>query len=336
MVKAVPALRRPATLGVAVFIFLALAASSAGCGAIPGLTRPTATSTPTSTSTPTATPSPTPTLTPTPTAPPLVVSLTLEPATVPQGGIATLMVVSSRPATITATLSREPLPLYQEGGRWYGLVGIYAAAEPASLSLVVTADDPLGGKQVVARRELRVSARQFEVEEVQLSQSTLGLILDTDAVEKEAALVTRAVGPRTASRLWRGAFRRPIEGIVTSTYGMRRSYNGGPPGEYHGGLDLAADEGTPVGAANAGRVVFAGRLSVRGNTVIIDHGWGLYTGYYHMSAIHVTAGQDVEQGQTLGLVGSTGLSTGPHLHWAVWLGGIQVDPTALLEWQLPH
>ncbi len=335
MVKAKSALRRPAALGVFVLMLLTLAASPAGCSALPSLMWPTATPTPTSTSTPTATPSPTPTQTATPTPLPLVLSLSLEPALVPQGDIATLVVVSNRPAIVTASLAGSALPLYREGGRWYGLLGIYAATEPASMPLVVTAKDPLGSRQVVAQRELRVSAREFEVEAVQLDGSTLELILDTDSVQKEFALVNSIVAPCTPRRLWRGTFRQPIEGTVTSTYGMRRSYNGGTPGEYHGGLDLAADQGTPIAAANTGHIVFAGKLSVRGNTVIVDHGWGLYTGYYHMSAIQVAAGQDVEQGQTLGLVGSTGLSTGPHLHWAVWLGGNQVDPANLLGWQLP-
>ncbi len=326
---------------------LILIVLTAGCAAILGLVAPTSTPTPTATgtstptltptntSTPTPTATPMPTQTPTPTPGPLTLAVSLEPATVPQGDIGTLVLRPSRPTTVTATLLGKPLALFQENGQWYGLVGVWAGTKPATWPLVITAQDPLGGPAVVEQRELRIAGREFEVEQVTLSADTLSLILDTDAVNKEAALVTKLITPRTPKRLWQGQFQRPLAGEVSSTYGQRRSYNGGPAQEYHSGLDLAADEGQPVAATNAGKVVFAGPLKVRGNVAIIDHGWGLYSGYYHMSALKVTAGQTVRRGETIGLVGSTGLSTGPHLHWIMWLGTNPIDPVFVEEWQLP-
>ena len=332
---------RVATLSAA----LLLASLAAGCATIPALRAPTSTPTPPPTDTPTPTPTstvtPTPTATctptpsPTPTTAPLALSVQLEPTTVPQGEIATLLIQANRPATVTATLLGRPLPLFQEAGRWYALIGIWAGTQPATWPIVVKAIDPLAGTSVVERRDLRIAGRQFEIENVELSDSTMDLILDTETVNKEAQLIARLITPRTPERLWQGAFQQPIAGEVTSTYGQRRSYNGGPASEYHGGLDLAADEGQPVAAANAGQVVFAGPLQVRGNVVIIDHGWGLYSGYYHMSALKTTVGQHVERGETIGLVGSTGFSTGPHVHWVVWLGGNAIDPAFLLGWRLP-
>ncbi|MDI7275268.1 MAG: M23 family metallopeptidase [Anaerolineae bacterium] len=253
----------------------------------------------------------------------------------PQGHIGTLIVEASRPATVTATLAGRPLPLFPEGGRWYGLVGVWAATKPSAWSLVVSALDAHGGAPVVEERVLRISARQFEIESIEMDDSTLGLVLDAEALAKENKLIAGLVSQRSPQRLWQGGFVQPVQGEVSSSYGLLRSYNGGPPTDQHGGLDLAADEGVPVAAANAGRVVLASPLKVRGNVVIIDHGWGLFTGYYHLSAVKVTADQYVEQGETIGLVGSTGFSTGPHLHWAVWVGGSLVDPVHILEWEMP-
>jgi len=110
---------------------------------------------------------------------------------------------------------------------------------------------------------------------------------------------------------------------------IRRSYNGGPFGSHHGGIDLAIEEGVPVAAANRGRVVVAEPLKVRGNVAILDHGLGVYSAYYHLSATRVEKGQMVEKGQIVGLVGNTGLSTGAHLHWEMRVTGATVDP---LEW----
>jgi murein DD-endopeptidase MepM/ murein hydrolase activator NlpD len=260
----------------------------------------------------------------------------LEPAPLPQGQFATLVIEPSRPATVMVNLRGEALPVFQETGRWYGLIGVWAGTEPVTWPVVVGATDPLGGPDAVVRGEVRISAHEFDFEAIDMPQSALDLVLDAEAAEKEAQLVAELTAPRTPKRLWRGRFQQPIEGVVTSTYGVRRSYNGGPASGYHGGLDLATDEGTPVAAANAGHVVFAGPLKVRGNVVIIDHGWGLYSGYFHLSTIQVTTGQDVQGGDTIGLVGTTGFSTGPHLHWSIWAGGDLVDPLYVLGWQLPE
>jgi murein DD-endopeptidase MepM/ murein hydrolase activator NlpD len=304
------------------------------CSIVPGLmsptTTPTATAMPTQTSTPTATP----TATATSTRVPLSMSIEISPTVVPQGGIGLLHVQTNRPVSLTASLQGRPLPLYQENGQWYGLVGVFAGTPTTTWPMVITATDTLGGPTIVAQKEMRITAREFTLDEVILTQETLGLLSDATAVQKEADMVTALVTPRTPIRLWSGPFLQPVQGEVTTTYGQRRSYNGSPAGEYHGGIDLGIDEGTPVLATNTGKVVFAGLTSVRGNLVIVDHGWGLYSGYFHMSAIKVQVGQTVKRGDTIGLVGTTGLSTGPHLHWQIWLGGNPVDPNSLLQWQL--
>ena len=142
----------------------------------------------------------------------------------------------------------------------------------------------------------------------------------------ESQKLAQASAVVTMAPLWQGLFRVPAPGEVTAPFGEARSYNGGPVASWHGGVDLAAPAGGPVLAAAAGRVVLAQKLTVQGNTVVIDHGLGLISAYFHMDAIQVKVGDAVKQGQAVGVVGNTGLSTGPHLHWEIRLGGVPVDP----------
>jgi murein DD-endopeptidase MepM/ murein hydrolase activator NlpD len=132
--------------------------------------------------------------------------------------------------------------------------------------------------------------------------------------------------------LWAGPFIVPAEGPITSQFGTRRSYNGGPATSYHEGIDYDAPPGASVLAANEGQVALAEPLSVRGKAVIIDHGLGIHSGYYHLSDINVREGQLVKKGDVVGKVGDTGLATGPHLHWEIRVNGINVDP-AQWTWQ---
>ena len=136
--------------------------------------------------------------------------------------------------------------------------------------------------------------------------------------------------------LWAGPFVEPITNYVavSSHYGARRSYNGGPYRSYHEGVDYAAYGGTAVTAPAAGRVALAEFLTVRGGAVILDHGLGVYSGYYHLSEINVTAAQMVRPGDLLGGVGTTGFSTGNHLHWDFLVNGTWVDAAAWLEQDL--
>jgi murein DD-endopeptidase MepM/ murein hydrolase activator NlpD len=134
----------------------------------------------------------------------------------------------------------------------------------------------------------------------------------------------------TPERYWKGPFQLPIDSKITSPFGGKRLYNGHLK-NYHGGLDLRAPVGTPIHAAGAGVVLMAKNLYYSGNTIIIDHGYGLITMYFHMSKFRVKKGDTIAQGQLLGLSGKTGRVTGPHLHWQVIIHKIKVNPAALLE-----
>ncbi len=125
-------------------------------------------------------------------------------------------------------------------------------------------------------------------------------------------------------------FKMPLKGTITSLFGHRRYFNGQPRSP-HSGMDIAAAEGTPILAPASGTIVLADELYYNGKTLFIDHGQGLVTMYCHMSKILKAQGEEVEQGNQIGLVGSTGRATGPHLHWSVSLNGFRVDPYILMK-----
>jgi murein DD-endopeptidase MepM/ murein hydrolase activator NlpD len=145
----------------------------------------------------------------------------------------------------------------------------------------------------------------------------------------EAAELARLWEQSAQSRLWSGAFVRPVPGRATGIFGSRSIFNG-QARQPHGGADFLSPTGTPIQAPNRGRVVLARELYFTGNTVVIDHGLGVFSLLAHLSVIDVHAGESVTAGQIVGQVGATGRVTGPHLHWAVRIGQARVDPLAVL------
>lgn len=151
-----------------------------------------------------------------------------------------------------------------------------------------------------------------------------------DRHEAERARVKAALALRTPERLWALPMERPVPGDVSSLFGLRRVFNGEPRAP-HRGLDLRGEAGEPVTACAAGRVVLAENHYFAGNSVYIDHGMGVVSMYFHLSAMDVAPGQTVARGQAIGRVGSTGRVTGPHLHFGMAVLGDMVDPQVLLE-----
>ena len=152
---------------------------------------------------------------------------------------------------------------------------------------------------------------------------------EQERIDREAALLADVWKSPAAERLWTGAFVRPVPQEANSVFGTRSIFNG-KPRNAHGGADFLSPGGTPIHAPNAGRIAVARSLYFSGNTVIIDHGLGLFSMLAHLSKIDVHEGDRVVAGQLLGLVGATGRVTGPHLHWAVRAGGARIDPLSLL------
>jgi murein DD-endopeptidase MepM/ murein hydrolase activator NlpD len=258
-----------------------------------------------------------------------LIAVELKPLPVIQGQTLAIKIQTDEPVNLAGSLNHRPLIFVGEGSSYWSLVGIGASAQIGPYLLELTATDD-AGKTTRASELVQVVAGDFATEQIILSPEK-GKLLDPALIQAENERVSQIVGVFSRQQLWEGLFRVPLQGQVrvTSAFGTRRSYGGGPPTSYHGGVDYGAEAGTPVLAAGRGRVALAEELVVRGKAVIIDHGLGVYSGYYHLSEIAVQAGQEVEQGDPIGKVGSSGLSTGSHLHWEIRVGGVYVDP---LQW----
>lgn len=151
---------------------------------------------------------------------------------------------------------------------------------------------------------------------------------DQERIKREQEIMSRALAEITPRRLWNLPFARPLPGEVTSAFGLKRILNG-QPRNAHTGLDLDGATGDPALAAANGRVSLTGDFYYNGKSVFVDHGQGVISMYFHLSNVDVSEGQTVRAGQPVGKVGSTGRSTGPHLHFGLKILGQSVDPTVL-------
>jgi murein DD-endopeptidase MepM/ murein hydrolase activator NlpD len=219
------------------------------------------------------------------------------------------------------------LPVYRaSGGGWQALVGIDLDVRPGTYPIAVEAGSPARHAEralVVTRRIFRT--RRLTVDEAFVTPPAA----EQERIAREAKLLEEVWSAPPHDRLWSAAFVRPVPQPANSAFGTRSIFNG-KPRNAHGGADFLSPAGTPVKAPNAGRVAVARSLYFSGNTVIIDHGAGLFSMLAHLSEIDATEGDRVEAGQVVGRVGATGRVTGPHLHWAIRAAGARVDPLSLL------
>ena len=294
----------------------------------------TATASPTLTATipPTMTPTATPTMTPTPipTATQLPVSLqvAIEPEMPLQGRTMVIRVQLDRAATVNGDFDGQPLTfVYNTPTEAWALVGVPVWSAVGERPLLLEAVSP-DGQRTSLSRQVVVQEFPFVVQNINLPD-TQNFLLSNGLRPAENRYMSDILQQVSPKPLWNAPFAIPAEGYRTSPFGAHRIYQDGQAKGYHGGIDMGAPEGTLIVAPAAGVVVLAEPLFVRGNVVILDHGVGVHTLYFHFSALHVTVGQSVARGEVLGLMGTTGLSTGSHLHWEVRIGEIFVDPD---EW----
>ena len=211
-------------------------------------------------------------------------------------------------------------------GRYEGLIGV-DLDDPAGPA-VVAAEGVLDGAPVRAEAEVTILPRTFSVQELTLPKGMAEFDNATLVrIGAEAAELSRRFSTVTPPR-WRTPFLPPVEEYRPENFGARRVINGDPRMP-HSAVDIRLPGGTPVRAIADGRIAFAGEQFFGGRSVVIDHGGGVFSVYYHLKEFSVAEGQEIARGERIGSVGATGRATGPHLHFGVRVPGGRVDPTRL-------
>lgn len=273
--------------------------------------------------------------------PGFIESLSLKPLTLEQGRVAAIEILGPEGMSLSGALGDATLHFFPNGaGNYVALQGIHAMTDAGLYTLSL--EGSLAGSEGIQATPFAFSQPVFITEGGYVYDPVLTVSPETidPAITQPEDAEWKALAQNVSEdKLWMGVFQSPappeFSDCWPSTYGNRRSYNGSAYDYFHTGLDFCGGVGTDIFAPADGVVVFAGPLTVRGNATMIDHGWGVYTGYMHQSEILVQVGEQVQAGQVIGKVGATGRVTGPHLHWEVFVGGIQVDPMQWLEEAIP-
>ncbi|HKW02176.1 MAG TPA: M23 family metallopeptidase [Vicinamibacterales bacterium] len=221
------------------------------------------------------------------------------------------------------------LPFQIDPTSWRVLVGIDLDTAPGTYAVSVDAGP--SSAAVHKTYSLVVAPKKFATRKLTVDENFVNPPASMqERISRESARLAELWQHSTPAKLWNGPFVRPVPQEANSAFGTRSIFNG-QPRSAHSGADFLSPAGTPIKAPNAGEVVLAEELYYSGNTVIIDHGLGLYSLFAHLSVIDVRKGVAVATGDVVGKVGATGRVTGPHLHWMVRVGGARVDPLAVLE-----
>jgi murein DD-endopeptidase MepM/ murein hydrolase activator NlpD len=254
----------------------------------------------------------------------------VEPLPLVQGSTEVVRVQPQEGASISGMLVDKPLNFFPVNGDHIALQGVHALLEPGVYPLRIEATFSDGNRQSFEQMVL-VTSGNYRSEKLSVPPETI----DPAVSERENEQIISITTPATPTQFWNGIFSSPAvyPDQFSSFFGTRRTYYGIGTDlvleGFHTGLDFAGGEGLQIFAPAPGRIVFAAPLTVRGNATVIDHGRGVYSGFWHQSEILVNVGDVVEQGQVIGLVGGTGRVTGAHLHWEIWVNGVQVNP---LDW----
>jgi murein DD-endopeptidase MepM/ murein hydrolase activator NlpD len=255
-------------------------------------------------------------------------SININPLPLAQGKTIVIKIQSTQPLSITGTLGNYPLRFFNFDQNYVALQGIHRNAEIglASLTLQATADD---GTIIRINQPLLLVDTLFRTDKpLTVPPETI----DPAIIGPEEEFVRSLTEKTTPTRYWDGKF-LPVNDepeCITAWYGDGRIYNNSYR-SFHTGVDygVCSKPSLNIYSPAAGVVVFVGPLTVRGNATIIDHGWGVYSGFWHQKEFKVQVGDVVTAGQLIGYIGATGRASGPHLHWEVWVNGNQVDP---LDW----
>ncbi|KAB2906072.1 MAG: M23 family metallopeptidase [Anaerolineae bacterium] len=261
----------------------------------------------------------------------------IQPKEIQQGRTGIIRVVAPGDITRMQVLFQgDVLPMYRTNeGDWIGfLVADMSATRGGDIPVDVytwageTAYPP-------QRDTVSIVWGSFDYQDIPIPYGQEDL-LNPDLNREELNLMVRIYSRRTEQKYWTGALQLPVMGPQISSFGGIRTYNNGALESRHTGVDYRAGLGESVMASGTGVVVFAQRLPIRGNHVVIDHGWGVMTGYSHLNEIYVVPGQRVVAGDIIGTVGATGRVQGAHMHFELTVNGFWVDPPQFLNFTIPE
>ncbi len=255
------------------------------------------------------------------------IDVALSSRQIPQGGVELLSIrVNEGEIPKVTWLDKEAWLVFDpEEKAWQGFLGVDLRAKPESYVLDIKSM-PSGRKKLLA---LEVVEKDWGVRRLTLPKKMVDLDSKTLERARKESKVMKSLWRASVDRpLWRGKFLRPVPGKVLGPFG-RRSIINSQPRSPHSGVDLRGKSGTPVKATNHGKVVLVCDHFFSGRSVVIDHGGGIQSMYFHLDSITVRKDDMIEKGQVIGRMGSSGRATGPHLHWGIRMNGARVDPIGL-------
>ena len=264
-----------------------------------------------------------------------ITKVDVDPLQMVQGGTTVVKLFAPAGITLRGSLAERNLNFFPQNYGYVALQGIHALTSPGLYPLTLEGELSNGERFAFSQSVLIQDANFPFDPSLEVDPATL----DPTVTEPESELWASLAAPVTPEKMWNGLFASPVpadfKDCWTSLFGNRRSYNSGAYDFFHSGLDFCGRVGTELYAVAPGKVVYTDMLIVRGGVVVIDHGWGIYTAYDHLSEILVQRSDTVQSRQLIGLGGDTGRTTGPHLHWEVWVGGVQVNPVDWLSKSFP-
>jgi len=258
-----------------------------------------------------------------------VMNILINPLPAVQGQTLEIGIATDEFTDISGRFMNNTLHFFSDDGEnYYSFFGVHAMSEIGPVPLKVTMTGENGATLSFEQMVLISSGNYGNDPIIEVDD----IYVDPDTIAEEDEIVNSAF-EYTPKRYWDGKFQYPIdEPCINGYFGQRRNYNNGALFYYHTGLDFeVCAPNLNIYAPAAGKVVLAEEFTIRGNAILIDHGWGVYSGYWHLSEFNIEVGDKVQPGDLLGIIGDTGRSIGPHLHFEIDIGGIPVNPQTWLE-----
>lgn len=257
-----------------------------------------------------------------------VVTISALPDTVEQGNTLCIKAVFAKsPDLVTGDFLGKRIPFFPLDSLTYrALIGVPVTSPPGSHKMVVCAHTK--DAQLESHFYISISPVEFKKDTIELPEPTMSKLTSENLV-KEGNVIGPKFKTCSPEKMWEMRFALPAKGPISSPFGSRRVYADGKMSWHHKGIDIAASLGDTVFACAAGAVILCRDFVVHGKTVMIDHGQGVVSIYCHLNQIVVKEGDVLKRGDSLGTIGQTGISTGPHVHWGVSVGNVRVDP---IEW----